>query len=342
MTVNVRNCIVTVGALIGLLIIAAAQPAEAQAKDNTVRVGYIHSALISTPLLVGQSKATFATFGVNVELVRFTDGVSMSQALAGGSIDVGNAGPALVSNFSSRGNGIVVGPSYIEYDTNQIWAAPNAGIKNVKDLAGKQVALPRGTTSEMLLIAALNKNAVARDAVEIVNTAPAGAATALVSNAVSAAGLWSPFTRQISERAKGAVLVTSLKDYYPELTIIGGLVARPEFFKSSPDLLKKFVAGFLKANDIVLAQPLLLDEVWKEAFMRELTLVDFRLDRETGRYPSADEWAEMARSGKIAESINSTQDLLITMGALNKKRDAVEFFAKDFFLSAYDLYRKSK
>src|SRR3954469_592954 len=118
--------------------------AQSGGQPLKIRIGYLLSEVVAPPLLVAQDEGLFKAQNLDVELFKFDNGTQMTQALVGGSLDGALAGAAVVSSIAVRGLGVLVTPTYLEYDTNLLYATGESGIKSVNDLKGKQVAFPFG------------------------------------------------------------------------------------------------------------------------------------------------------------------------------------------------------
>jgi NitT/TauT family transport system substrate-binding protein len=201
-----RRTLLQAGAAAGTAALAGfAANAFAQARTK-LRVGYLHTPAVDGQIWLGQQSGAWTKRGLDMELIQFTTGLELFQAMIGGSLDVLSTG-AVVSNFPARGQGRVFLLNNIEYATAQLWVRDDA-IKSIADLKGKQIATTTGTTAHVFLDRALRSAKLdpAKD-VQIVNQRMAEAVTSFVSGAVPAVALWVPFDQtvkqKVAERAQG-------------------------------------------------------------------------------------------------------------------------------------------
>src|SRR3954471_18884217 len=117
-------------------VAGAATPLFAQARTK-LRVGYLHTPAVDGQIWLGQQSGAWTKRGLDLELVQFTTGLELFQAMIGGSLDVLSTG-AVVSNFPARGQGKVFLVNNIEYATAQLWVRDD--IKTLGDLKGKQIS----------------------------------------------------------------------------------------------------------------------------------------------------------------------------------------------------------
>jgi NitT/TauT family transport system substrate-binding protein len=156
----------------------AGLPAFTQARTK-VRVGYLHTPAVDGHIFVGQEMGAFAKQGLDLELVQFTTGLELFQAMIGGSLDVLSTG-AVLSNFPARGQGKAFLMNNIEYATAQLWVRGD-GAKTVADLRGKKISTTTGTTAHVFLDRALRSGQLdpAKD-VQLINQRMSEAVTSFI------------------------------------------------------------------------------------------------------------------------------------------------------------------
>ncbi|HXP94906.1 MAG TPA: ABC transporter substrate-binding protein [Candidatus Binatia bacterium] len=130
-------------ALTGGAIAASALPASAQSAA-TIRLGTV-GVEEAAMVYYAQEKGFFKQAGLDMNFSMFPNGGSVSQALLAGALDVGVTNSGSLSSAFSRGLPMVLiqcGAIYTPASPIAYLAVgPNTGIKSVKDLAGKTVAV---------------------------------------------------------------------------------------------------------------------------------------------------------------------------------------------------------
>ncbi|MDB5984110.1 MAG: transporter, periplasmic substrate-binding protein aliphatic sulfonates family [Pseudomonas sp.] len=102
-----------------------------------------------------------------LEWKQFTAGSPVAEALNVGSLDVGLLGDAPALFMGALGAPIkVIGVSRQSLDGIAIVVPKDSPIKTVADLVGKKVAIWKGSFSQQLVLTALDKAGIARDAVD--------------------------------------------------------------------------------------------------------------------------------------------------------------------------------
>ncbi|MDR5700907.1 aliphatic sulfonate ABC transporter substrate-binding protein [Agromyces aerolatus] len=305
---------------VGLLALAgcasnpAPAPTEGEAQEvATVRVGYIPGAHDIAQLFVAEENGYFADEGIEIEVTPFQTGISLAQALTGGSLDMGVMG-AVVANFPAKGQGKVIVLNNQQVDLHQIWAAPGSGIERVEDLRGKTIATTSGTAADLVLQVALDNAGLTREDVEIVNLDMPAVTNTFVTGGVDAASIWAPFDQQVEENLPDATLVATAADL--DSPISGGWVAGNDYYDANPDVIDGLVRAWQKANDDLVADP----EGSLEIFCPR---IEANMDAEqcaalyakTDAY-SNDEWATYYEDGTAIGWLTNMQDVFAKIGAL--------------------------
>lgn len=221
---------------VGLVLLASALTAGRAAAE--VRVGYSDwPGWVAWA--IAEQQGFFRKHGASVKLVWFPNYTDSIAALSSGQLDAncqtwsdtmaplaqGVPLKVVLVNDNSAGN-------------DAILARP--GVKSLKDLKGRTVALEEFSISHFLLVTGLATAGMKPSDVRIVNMSAGDAAAAFISGRVDAATVWNPWVSKIEHSGKGRALFTSreIPGLVPDL-----LVARE---KSLAAHRKDFV-GMVKA-----------------------------------------------------------------------------------------------
>lgn len=308
---------------------------------TTVKVGYLHTVAVDSHLWLGIKDGIFEKHGIKVKPVEFDTGVTESDALASGDVDVAMMG-AVLSNFPATGASKAFLANDVEYDTAQLWSAPGSGIDSVKDLAGKKVMTTEGTTAHVYLQNALKANGVDPDSVQIVNTEMPEAVSGFISGAAPAVVLWVPFDRTVKQKLPGATMVDSAKSYYPKAAILGGWAANNDFYKSDRATLDKLAAAWMETNDTLVHDPAAIERVHRAAYAKDQPLADTKRQFSFEKVYSNDQWAQMYRTGEVERWIGQTEKVFVEVGGLEEYVPPDQFMDNDIFMHAYDAWKKEQ
>ncbi|TQM11406.1 ABC transporter substrate-binding protein [Pseudonocardia kunmingensis] len=298
-----------------------------------VTIGYIAGPAPGMHLLLADEKGYFADAGLDVEIVPFQTGISLSNALTGGSIDVGVMG-AVIANFPARGQGKVFLLNNLEANIQQIWAAPDSGIRSVADLRGKRVATTTGTAAHLLLHVALAENGLSTDDVEIVNLDMPAVSNTFVTGGVPAAALWAPFDAQIAQRLPGATKIGTSEQFYPASAIAGGWVANNEFHAEHRDALVKITEAWTKANDDITTDQAAALSTGCPRLSEFMTAEVCAQIYQQAKSFSTEEWAGYYEDGTAVDWIGRMERVFVEIGALPQFVEPAQFFDPSIFTDA--------
>lgn len=308
------------------------QTEEPTAEPITIRIGYIAGPAPASHMLLADARGYFEDEGITVETTPFTTGISLSQALTGGSVDVGVMG-AVIANFPARGQGKVFLLNNLEANIQQIWAAPDSGIESIEDLGGRQVATTSGTAAHLLLQVALEEAGLSSSDVEIVNLDMPSVANTFVTGGVDAAALWAPFDQQIAERLPDAVQLATSGDY-ENAAIASGWVANNDFFAQHQDVLPRVARAWMRANaDITSDQEQALDEICPELEDFMTVEVCKHVYAQTENFTN-EEWVAMYEDGTALGWVDRMEEVFVEIGALETDVGAEQYFETSPFLTA--------
>ena len=304
--------------------------AFAQARTK-LRVGYLHTPAVDGQIWLGQQSGAWTKRGLDMELIQFTTGLELFQAMIGGSLDVLSTG-AVVSNFPARGQGRVFLLNNIEYATAQLWVRDDS-IKSIADLKGKQIATTTGTTAHVFLDRALRSAKLdpTKD-VQIVNQRMAEAVTSFVSGAVPAVALWVPFDVTVKQKVANARKIVDASAFFPEAAIMGGWAARNEFYDANKPALASLIAGWTEVNDAMLGNFDAAAETLQKTQYKEVPLADFKDSMKFSKYYTSAEWKKLYADGTATKWLQQVTDFFAVAGNIASPIPASKYFDPQLFL----------
>jgi sulfonate transport system substrate-binding protein len=204
------------------------------AGKGTLKIGYQKS---SVTLVLARTKGVFeaklAPLGYDVSWAEFTSGPPMMEALNAGDVNFGFTGEPPVIFAQAAGTPIVyVAATNPSPHAIALLKPKGSKITSVKDLAGKQVAVAKGSSAHYLLVSALAAAGVDYASVTKVFLQPADARAAFQSGAVDAWSIWDPF--YAGAEAAGAEVIETGTGLMPNRSFYS---STKSFGASSPDAL---------------------------------------------------------------------------------------------------------
>lgn len=216
----------------------ATQAANQSAKNQgvIVRIGYQKAATILNALKNrGSLGQTLAATGASVTWSEFPSGPPMLEAMNAGSIDFGYTGESPPIFAQAAGTPLL----YVAYDpwgskAEAIVVPKDSPIKTVADLKGKKVAFAKGSNTNYLVVKAVEAAGLKYSDIQPAHLTPADARAAFEGGNVDAWAIWDPYLAAIEHDSEARIL-TDATNLAPNR---GYYLARQEFVKSHPDLLK--------------------------------------------------------------------------------------------------------
>ncbi|MDR3505147.1 MAG: aliphatic sulfonate ABC transporter substrate-binding protein [Acidocella sp.] len=205
---------------------------------GTLRVGYQKSSVtLVLAKAQGVLEARLNPLGYDVVWAEFPSGPPMLEALASGAVDLGYTGEPPVIFAQAAGAPLVyVAASDPSPRAVGILQPAGGKLASVKDLAGKAVAVAKGSSAHYLLVSALAHAGVPYEAVTKVFLQPADARAALEARAVDAWSVWDPFLA--GAQAAGAQLLTDGTGLMPNRAYY---TARRDFAAAHPEALNSLI-----------------------------------------------------------------------------------------------------
>lgn len=228
--------------------LTAAGQTEVDGKPKKIVIGY--QAIPNGQIISKEYNWFEESIGIPVQWVQINSGSELNVGLAAGSIDIGLSGSSGVA--AGIANDIpfdVIWVHDIIGENEGLVVKKNSGIKSVKDLVGKKIAVPFGATTHYHLLAALELEGVNPDDIEIFDMQPPDALAAWHRGDIDGSFIWEPTLAKMIE-ADGEVLIYSRK--LSEAGYLTGdiTVVRKGFAEKYPELVVEYIASEIKAVDL--------------------------------------------------------------------------------------------
>ena len=315
-----------------LAAVAIALPTLAYGGDrpDKITIGYLN--LVNAQLVTKHLGLIAKEMpGVDIKYVKIGGGGDMLRAIAGNDVDFGGLGNPPAAIGVTRGlpiKGIMV---INMLDTVEAMVVrSSANIKSLKDLKGKTVAAPFGSTTHYLLLQALKDDGVDPATMKILDLAPSDIAAAWLRGDLDAAWFWEPNLDK-AVKNDGHIFMTSgmmEKRGYPTWDI--GVVMNA-FAAKYPDYVEKFVKAECDGIDFWLKNP----DKTAEIIAEELTLPladATRMMNGTAMVPcdrqlTAQYLGTSSAKGQFVDTLVATADFLVRQDRLPKLLPRANFDA---------------
>ncbi|ORC16087.1 ABC transporter substrate-binding protein [Rothia nasimurium] len=228
---------------------ASTADTSAAAGDTTVTIDY---ATYNPLSLIIREKGWLETAlqeqGKEVEWVQSAGSNKANEALRSGAIDVGSTAGSAALLARSNGSPIQVIDLYSQPEWSALVTTSDSGISSVADLAGKKVAVTKGTDPYFFLLQALEEAGVSPDEVTIEQLQHADGRTALNQGTVDAWSGLDPIMAS-AEIEDGNTLFYRNVDF----NTYGFLNATEDFIESDPEAAQAVVDVYEYAREWALA-----------------------------------------------------------------------------------------
>lgn len=237
------------GILFVMLMVLASMSGcgKSDEKATTVNMGYFNNITHAQALLMKAEGKLESSFGedITVKWNAFNAGPAEVEALFSGAIDIGYIGPVPAINANVKSNGDVVILSSATKGGAVLVGRKGSGIKDVKDLSGKVVAIPQiGNTQHLSLLQLLSDNGLkpASEGGDVTVSAVENAdvANMMERGDIDAALVPEPWGATLL--GQGAELLMDYDDIYMQGQYdVAVVVVRKEFMEANPELVEKFL-----------------------------------------------------------------------------------------------------
>lgn len=202
---------------------------------------------------LGYFEEEFADDGVKVELVEFSLGPEVIEAIGSNQVDIGFLGdlPAY-AGLANGGEYKIIGRYEKDFSRGLI-VRDDANITNLEDLKGKKIAVPFGSNLQPLAELYLADAGLTDNDVELINLSLADITTSIANGDVDAAVTDQPYISQ----AINSGGITQLLNAEGYKLYVSPIIAQNSFTSTYPDLTARVLAVLQKTAE------------WKEANVEE-------------------------------------------------------------------------
>ena len=203
-----RRAFLAVTTLAAPALLLAGRNAARAATRGTLKIGYQKA---TVTLALARAKGTFeaklAPLGYDVAWAEFPSGPPLLEALNANAVNFGFTGEPPMIFAQAAGTPIIyVAATDPSPHALAILKPAGSKLRSVTDLAGKNVAVAKGSSAHYLLVSALENAGVPYDSVNKAFLQPADARAAFSAGAVDAWAIWDPFYASV--QATGAEILT--------------------------------------------------------------------------------------------------------------------------------------
>ena len=295
---------------------AAATEAESTAVETaTLNIAYMPNWGALWAVATGIEKGYFAEEGLELNLVQFDAGPAEIAAMEQGSIDIAYIGKG-AHKLCPNGTADILLLQHMG-DGDSIIGLN--GITKLEELKGKKVGYAAGTSSESILLAALESVGLTMDDIEAMNMNASNLTSAAMAGTIDAVAAWAPMSLTILSQVEGAVDICSNVDF-PSMVTPGSWVVNPNWVKDHEDLAMRFVRAMYKAMDYASAS--LTDDAIAEevaGYISPIIVKDASAvleERYTGTWMSSAQLKTMLEDGSLLKAYTDVHNGFVAAEAV--------------------------
>ncbi|MFC6704265.1 aliphatic sulfonate ABC transporter substrate-binding protein [Flexivirga alba] len=295
-----------------------------------IKIGYTADFSGSAAFAVAQKQGLFAKEGLDPDLKVFTNGPLQIQAFGSGDLDVGYIGPGALW-LPQSGKAKVIGINQLGLADHLI-ARPGKAITSVADLKGKKVAVPQGTSGDMIFQLALKKAGLSPKDVNVVNMDPSTVVTAFSSGSVDAAATWYPLLDTIKKKVPNFVDLASDKNYYPQQTFPNVFVASNSYVDKHSATVKKFLRVVQQANDWIVKHPKEAEQI--DAKYLKVPQENLSTATDYVKLLPSSKLVEDSKNGTVETWLDGLSTAFVQMGKVKSPLKAKDYYTADLYEAA--------
>src|SRR6476646_1225341 len=180
--------------------------------------------------------------GLDVTLVQGNGSGNTAQLVANGRSQLAYADAVAVSQLIAKGAPMKVVSTIYQSNPNEVSALKKTGIKSIKDLAGKKVGVPSGSSQTTMLPLLLKSNNLKESDITMIDMPVASMVPALLQGQMDAV-LGSLDAYQIQAESQGAQLDVDRFADYGVPTVSTSIFVSNSYLKDNPEVVRKFIAA---------------------------------------------------------------------------------------------------
>ncbi|MCX4832256.1 aliphatic sulfonate ABC transporter substrate-binding protein [Streptomyces sp. NBC_01016] len=319
-----RTTLTALPAALMLSLSVTACSGSGSGDDNTVRFGYIADYNGASLLAIAEKQGLWKKADLTAKVRAFNNGPVQIQALSADSLDYGYIGPGAMW-LPASGKSKVIAIDTLTY-ADRVIGQP--GMKSMKDLKGKRVGVPEGTSGDMILNIALAKAGMTTKDITKVNMDPSTIVSAFSSGKIDGAGFFYPAIDTIRKKVPGLHEIASTKDTkdsFPTAFVAGNKV--PEAKN------KKVIKVLQQANDWRQEHP---EETIKlTAKMLQVTEAQAKADASHVETLSTKDLVAKTKSGEVDTWLKDLGDFFVRNKQLDDNTDPGKYYVADLYSETY-------
>ncbi len=201
------------------------------------------------PFIVAKQQGYFEAEGLDVTINPGKGSATTLQTVANGSDDIGYADAGVLIQLAAKGASVLMIADVVQETPLEVLSLSSSGIRTPSDLMGKTGGFVDGSAAEQLWPAYAKAAKVDPEGVTFVHVdVPTRNNLLLAGKTAFSFGLYNVTEPELTAKCNCEITAFRYSDAGVE-PLSSGIVTSPAFAKAHPDILKKFLAAFVKAAE---------------------------------------------------------------------------------------------
>ncbi len=220
-------------------------------KMESINFGAIPSGSAAL-VYIGQDQSLFAANGLSVNVKDYATGVATINALLKGDVDIAWAAefPVVRSAFVKEKISVIAALS--RFSDQYLFGRKDRRIKNIPDLKGKKIGIPRNTIAEFYLARFLELQGMKIQDVSLIDVQPPQSMDVITSGSIDGVVTWEPYSSQIAVQLAGRVAAWPVQS---NQLGYGVIIGRNDFISNHPEIVNRFLKSLARAEDYLIRNP---------------------------------------------------------------------------------------
>lgn len=265
--------------------------------------------------------------GLDVTIVQGNGSGTTAQLVASGRADIAYADAVAVNQLIAKGAPMKVVATLYQSSPSEVNALSSAGIGSIKDLAGKKVGIPAGSSQAAILPLFLEANGLKESDMQLIAMPPTAMVPSLLQGQVDAI-LGSMDAYRPALEKQGAEVVGYAFADFGVPTVSTSVFASDEFAAENGDVVRKFIAASLKGWGFAVDNP------EKAVADLKTTFPDVNVDLATRELASIKPLLCAGGAKFVGKAEDAqwtlTQDLLAKVALLPEGQDPKSYYTHEF------------
>lgn len=286
----------------------------------TLSIGYLPNVQAGALVAIANKLGLWKKYHLNAKPVRFTDGPTQVQAMAGGQVDVAFLGPGALW-LPASGKAVSVAVDSLTTGSDNMIAKKS--VTSIAGIRGKKVGYAKGTSGQMLLDLALRKAGLTEKDIKPTVLPYPQITNAYLSGTIDVALPNIAGRQTILAKDHDSHSLTTDSDYSPQVVFPQMWVSTNAFMKSHRDALVAFARVFAAANDY--RRTHLGEAEQLAATSDKAPLAQEKLQASGTQFLSSAKLNQLQTSGQVYKWMGPLQKLFVQNGQLSKPGSPKQF-----------------